>query len=484
MSLAALTREKKWISERSSLGKARGWEDALCKGFDVGQIFHAPPNLALLSTYWKHEGMRDQQHPGSLWRKIQIASSSTTLPLSLRESCFATDYATYSLRGFRVVGISCWPVAAWVEGFKQMGFEVTAKTTPVQHSSLQIEVVTYESGKLGKCCMKCLHCQFWRRDPIKDSTSAKGRSSYGWYSTISVAPRMEGWLWLLVTVARLHWLWSVHLRPKDSARDSVNKKEACSLQMVIMLKRRVAMAFARPSVHTSKAAWWVHAKCGSEWFPWRLLECFPGCKFTPSAASPLDLDWSCFWRCPSQTVERGLGSAIDMSLAGHVAGVWPWQAGWPANIQIANSSIELPLELNDAWKLFSPWILYRKHLARYLFGICCILLGQRIVPNRDRVVQKRWSCKVVGRDQFSQGDPGLCWGRSAFPIVDLTFHGQWHSFGVLCQPFCSGSFAWLGSHPSLATRKDATVKVVLATWHKWSAKRQVHKNHNFGTATS
>ena len=224
MSLAALTREKKWISERSSLGKARGWEDALCKGFDVGQIFHAPPNLALLSTYWKHEGMRDQQHPGSLWRKIQIASSSTTLPLSLRESCFATDYATYSLRGFRVVGISCWPVAAWVEGFKQMGFEVTAKTTPVQHSSLQIEVVTYESGKLGKCCMKCLHCQFWRRDPIKGSTSAKGRSSYGWNSTISVAPRMEGWLWLLVTVARLHRLWSVHLRPKDGARDSVNKK--------------------------------------------------------------------------------------------------------------------------------------------------------------------------------------------------------------------------------------------------------------------
>ena len=31
-------------------------------------------------------------------------------------------------------------------------------------------------------------------------------------------------------------------------------------------------------------------------------------------------------------------------------------------------------------------------------------------------------------------------------------------------------FAWLGSHPSPATRKDATVKVVLATWHKCSAK--------------
>ena len=82
------------------------------------------------------------------------------------------------------------------------------------------------------------------------------------------------------------------------------------------------------------------------------------------------------------------------------------------------------------------------------------------------------------------------------------------------QPSCSGSFAWLGSHPSLATRKDATVEVVLAPCHKCSSKlclffgpfgsfgptslqqRQLRKNdnfgpvillrknHNFGTATS
>ena len=65
-------------------------------------------------------------------------------------------------------------------------------------------------------------------------------------------------------------------------------------------------------------------------------------------------------------------------------------------------------------------------------------------------------------------------------------------------PICSGSFAWLGSHPSLATRKDATVQVVPATSHKcfpscvcdlahWGghlySKRQLRKNHNFGTAT-
>ena len=61
----------------------------------------------------------------------------------------------------------------------------------------------------------------------------------------------------------------------------------------------------------------------------------------------------------------------------------------------------------------------------------------------------------------------VCFGKAlAFLIVDLTFHEQWHSFGFQCQPSCSGSFAWLGSHPSLATRKDATVEVVLPKCHK------------------
>ena len=56
----------------------------------------------------------------------------------------------------------------------------------------------------------------------------------------------------------------------------------------------------------------------------------------------------------------------------------------------------------------------------------------------------------------------------------------------------------LGSHPSLATSKDATVEVVLATCHKCSSKlcllfgpfgptslqqKRLRKNHNFGTAT-
>ena len=42
------------------------------------------------------------------------------------------------------------------------------------------------------------------------------------------------------------------------------------------------------------------------------------------------------------------------------------------------------------------------------------LAGSKTVLNRDCVVQKRWSCEVVGGQQFSQCDTGLCWGSSAF----------------------------------------------------------------------
>ena len=55
-------------------------------------------------------------------------------------------------------------------------------------------------------------------------------------------------------------------------------------------------------------------------------------------------------------------------------------------------------------------------------------------------------------------------------LFDLTFHEEWHSFRVRCQPSCSGSFAWPGSHPILATGKDAIVEVVLATCNKCSSK--------------
>ena len=53
---------------------------------------------------------------------------------------------------------------------------------------------------------------------------------------------------------------------------------------------------------------------------------------------------------------------------------------------------------------------------------------------------------ILSRDQ---GVPGLCWGSFALMIVDLTFHEQWHICQVRRWPSYSGSFAWLGSHPSL-----------------------------------
>ena len=59
----------------------------------------------------------------------------------------------------------------------------------------------------------------------------------------------------------------------------------------------------------------------------------------------------------------------------------------------------------------------------------------------------------------------LCFGSSAFLIVDSTFHGQSHGFGVRHEAPCSGKFAWLGNHPSLANRTGASVEVVKARCH-------------------
>ena len=98
--------------------------------------------------------------------------------------------------------------------------------------------------------------------------------------------------------------------------------------------------------------------------------------------------------------------------------------------------------------------------------------------------------------QFFQGDPGLCWGSSAFLIVDLTFHGQWHILPVGRRPPCSGSFAFLRSCTGFAHRTGASVEVVLARCNHCSSKLcllfsplkprslqqiRLHKNHNCGT---
>ena len=209
-----------------------------------------------------------------------------------------------------------------------MGFEVMAKTTPVHHSSLHIKVVildcaaTYQSGKLVQCCMKSLHGQFWPRYPIKDITSAKGKTSYGWYSTIAVAPRMEGWPWPLVTVARLHRLRSVHFETQGWHTRFCEQKRSLQFADGNHAQAESGKGFCQAkglhikgSIMNACNQSVTFPRCGLEWIPWwRLFGCFLGCKLIPITASPLDLDWSCFWSCPSQTVDKPLGSAIDMSL--------------------------------------------------------------------------------------------------------------------------------------------------------------------------
>ena len=64
----------------------------------------------------------------------------------------------------------------------------------------------------------------------------------------------------------------------------------------------------------------------------------------------------------------------------------------------------------------------------------------------------------------------LCLGSTAFSIVNLTSHGEWNILPVRCQKPYSGSFAWRGNHPSLATLKGATVEVAKARYQNSSAK--------------
>ena len=85
----------------------------------------------------------------------------------------------------------------------------------------------------------------------------------------------------------------------------------------------------------------------------------------------------------------------------------------------------------------------------------------------------------------------LCLQVFAFLMVDLTFHGQWHIFGVRLRPLCRGSFVCLGSNRSLANRVHATVEVVLARSQKLSSQAETRSlqqwrpchNYNVGTAT-
>ena len=139
-----------------------------------------------------------------------------------------------AFRSPEFVGKRSWPVVTWVEDFKQLGFEVTAKTTPVHPSSLQIEVVVLDSAARYQSSRemlpaKCLRGQFWRRYPIKDSKLPRERivphdiRQFRW---------LQGW-----KCSYDRWSQSQDftdfdqciLRPKDITWNPVNKKETCSL---------------------------------------------------------------------------------------------------------------------------------------------------------------------------------------------------------------------------------------------------------------
>ena len=64
----------------------------------------------------------------------------------------------------------------------------------------------------------------------------------------------------------------------------------------------------------------------------------------------------------------------------------------------------------------------------------------------------------------------LCLGSTAFLIVDLTSHGQWHTSPVGRQKPYSCTFAHGGNHLSLAIRKGSTLEVVLARYQNCSSK--------------
>ena len=63
----------------------------------------------------------------------------------------------------------------------------------------------------------------------------------------------------------------------------------------------------------------------------------------------------------------------------------------------------------------------------------------------------------------------FCARSSAFLIVDLTFHGQWHLFQVRRQPPCSDRLACLGSLGSLHNRTGASFEVAVARFKNCSS---------------
>ena len=127
-------------------------------------------------------------------------------------------------------------------------------------------------------------------------------------------------------------------------------------------------------------------------------------------------------------------------------------------------------------------------------------LHKRRLSKTNAIMQKQpcFSAKLVIRKalngQCAQGDPGLCWGSSAFLIGDLTFHDQWHSSEFRWQPPCSGGFisdpifyskVWIvavwtiGGVVNIASQKKVEEACIFPTETEWPCKQEVE---SFGEA--
>ena len=128
------------------------------------------------------------------------------------------------------------------------------------------------------------------------------------------------------------------------------------------------------------------------------------------------------------------------------------------------------------WAQISTANAAAQELYIYNFGTASYKMpSSRIGPKWGVCSAKKWSCEVVGSDQFSQeeADSVLCSGRSGFSHcwfwhfiaqwdVSVKFDARNHAAGKFCPGF--------GNHPSLVTYTISTVEVVLASCHYCASK--------------
>ena len=118
--------------------------------------------------------------------------------------------------------------------------------------------------------------------------------------------------------------------------------------------------------------------------------------------------WSLIWHF----MNSGTTAKLDAS---HHAVVLLLRLGAILVLPLARMPL-LKLHWQRATSVLPSCVCYLAHLGphHYSKGSCVRITILAQVPSRDHAVQKRWSYEVVGSDQFSQGDPGLCWGLFGF----------------------------------------------------------------------